>query len=355
MSDKDDELQPIIVKKIKKGGGHHGGAWKVAYADFVTAMMAFFLLLWLLNVTTSEQKMGIADYFDPNPKISDGKSGAGGLLGGLTASPEGAMTSDTAPVVPMNTQNVTNPALRPGRDPGQSEVKGEKGQEKVVEAIKQKMRDAEQKEFDEAQKKLEEAIKANPELQKLADNIMIDNTPEGLRIQVIDQDDESMFARGSAQMYEKTKHLMQQIAAVVMSMPNEISIRGHTDGVPYGEGATYTNWELSADRANSSRRVLLEAGIPVERLNNVVGKADREHLVTEDPADAKNRRISIVLLKEEITNPELYDDLYRQYGIVDDTKPVSEEQREHPLTYEEEPELPSKPLYEPTPGEVEFP
>ena len=353
MSDKDDELQPIIVKKIKKGGGHHGGAWKVAYADFVTAMMAFFLLLWLLNVTTSEQKQGIADYFDPNPKISDGKSGAGGLLGGLTASPEGAMTSDTAPVVPMQTQNITTPAMRPGRDPGQSDVKGEKGQEQVVEAIKQKMREQEQQDFDEAQKKLEEAIEANPELSKLSKHLKVDSTPEGLRIQVLDQDGESMFARGSAQMYEKTKSLMQQIAEVVMGMPNEISIRGHTDGVPYGAGATYTNWELSADRANSSRRVLLESGIPVERLNNVVGKADREHFVPEDPANAQNRRISIVLIREEITNPHLYDELAERYGIVDDTKVPSEE---HPLTGEDDaPQLPDVPLYEQTPGEVEFP
>ncbi|MEM6781284.1 MAG: flagellar motor protein MotB [Pseudomonadota bacterium] len=345
MSDKEDELQPIIVKKIKKGGGHHGGAWKVAYADFVTAMMAFFLLLWLLNVTTSEQKAGIADYFDPNPKITDGKSGAGGLLGGLTASPEGAMTSDTAPVVPMQSQNQVNPALRPGKTPGQSE------NQRKAEVMKEQMRASEERKFREAKRAIEEAVQGNPELEKLAKNIMVESTPEGLRIQVLDQDGESMFARGSAQMYEKTKALMGQIALIIKDMPNEISIRGHTDGVPYGPGATYTNWELSADRANSTRRVLIEAGIAEDRLNNVVGKADREHLVPENPADAKNRRMSIVLIREEITNPEVYD--YIDERFADENETLEED-----VPYFEEdiqPVTPEEPLYEPTPGEVEFP
>lgn len=346
MSEKDDELQPIIVKKIVKGGGHHGGAWKVAYADFVTAMMAFFLLLWLLNVTTSEQKEGIADYFDPNPRIAETKSGAGGIMGGLTVTPEGAMTSTQSPLMTVSPQQAVNPSLRP--------VQTE--QQRKVEAIKQQMRTSEQRKFSQAQRELEEAIEADPELKALANNIMIDKTPEGLRIQVLDQDGESMFARGSAQMYEKTRKLMTKIAQIVMSLPNEISIRGHTDGVPYGQGATYTNWELSADRANSSRRVLLEAGIPTERLNNVVGKADREHFITEDPADAKNRRISIVLLKEELTNPDLYKDLEEEYGAPAEGSPAGQDAQESGSgTGTPIPEETEAPLYEETPGAVEFP
>ena len=308
MSDKQDELQPIIVKKIKKGGGHHGGAWKVAYADFVTAMMAFFLLLWLLNVTTSEQKMGIADYFDPNPKISDGKSGAGGVMGGLTVTPEGAMTSTQNPLMQMQTQNISNPALRPGRDPGQSKTKGEgkTDREIKVEAAKERRRFAEQKKFEDAQRKIQKTMEATPELKALAKNLLVDTTPEGLRIQVIDQDGESMFALGSAQMYEKTRKLMAAVAEIIKEMPNEISVRGHTDGVPYGAEASYTNWELSSDRANATRRELLKSDIGDERLNNVVGKADTEHLFPEDPTDDRNRRISIVLLKEELTNKNAF-------------------------------------------------
>ncbi|PZQ45092.1 MAG: motility protein MotB, partial [Micavibrio aeruginosavorus] len=280
---KGDELQPIIVKKIKKGGGgHHGGAWKVAYADFVTAMMAFFLLLWLLNVTSEEQKKGIADFFDPNPKIAESVSGAGGMLGGLSISKEGAMVTDVQTMAP---QTQADAALRPDVSDAQ---------------FKEEQKKREEQNFKKAENAIKDAIKENPELKELEKNLMMDMTPEGLRIQIVDSDGKAMFPSGSAQMYERTQKLLQKVSEIIKKMPNEVSVRGHTDGVPYSKGNGYSNWELSADRANASRRVLVASGFPEDKVNNVVGKADTDHLVIAKPNDEKNRRISIILLREEL-------------------------------------------------------
>ncbi len=292
MSEEEKE-QPIIIKKINKGGGHHGGAWKVAYADFVTAMMAFFLLLWLLNVTTEEEKTAIANYFDPtHPKVSDSSSGAGGVMGGLSMSPQGAMAT--------NVQNMAMP--QPAPPSGSQGAKTAK--EKAIEKAKKELKQAEERKFKQAERRLKQVIQDDPDLAALADNLIIDMTPEGLRIQIVDKDGAPMFPSGSARMFEKTKTLMTKVAQAVSDMPNEISIRGHTDSIAYGAAADYTNWELSSDRANASRRVMLEAGIPKSRVNNVVGKADTEPLLKDDPTNARNRRISIVLLREELTNPD---------------------------------------------------
>jgi chemotaxis protein MotB len=152
----------------------------------------------------------------------------------------------------------------------------------------------------EAKKEIEEAIKDDPELKELMKNVMMDMTPEGMRIQIVDQEGRPMFPSGSAEMYDYTRKLMSKVAEIILKMPNNISVRGHTDSVPYGTGAKYTNWELSADRANSTRRILAETNIPETRLTNVMGQADREPLLPENPKDAKNRRMSIILLKESI-------------------------------------------------------
>jgi chemotaxis protein MotB len=318
-SDKQDELRPIIVKKIKRGsGGHHGGAWKVAYADFVTAMMAFFLLLWLLNVTTKEQKEGIAEFFDPNPRITLSESGAGGMLGGLSVSREGAMATEVQQMaerqetnVSMEQQNITDEQLR--------------------EEIKKR----EEENFKKAEAAIQQAMKESPELKELEKNLRMDMTPEGLRIQIVDSDGKPMFPSGSAQMYPRTEALLEKLADVIRKMPNEVSIRGHTDGVPYSKGNAYGNWELSADRANASRRVLVRAGIPDDKVNNVVGKADKDHLITDKPNDAQNRRISIILLRQE---------LITQVGANRSTKAVREEERAK-----------QDPLYRRSPGSVNFP
>ena len=310
MAEEEKKLQPIIIKKINKAAGHHGGAWKVAYADFVTAMMAFFLLLWLLNVTTDEQRNAISNYFDPtHPKVSENVSGAGGVMGGLSMSTEGSMAS--------NVQNLTLPQS--------SRPSASKPSAKALEKAKEELRKKEEEKFKEAEKKIKEEIEKDPELKALSKNLMIDMTAEGLRIQIVDQDGEPMFASGSAQMFDKTRKLMEKVTQVILALPNEVSIRGHTDSVPYGPGAEYTNWELSTDRANASRRVLLATGMPKERLNNVVGKADKEHLFPETPADARNRRISIILLKEELTNPN-FEQKAAEKAIADNPKLMEEEQ-----------------------------
>jgi len=281
----------IVIKKIKKGGhGHHGGAWKVAYADFVTAMMAFFLLLWLLNSTTQEQKKGISDYFSPTT-VSKSKSGAGGLLGGVTVSSPSAQVSRTSP--PGVTIN-----LKPTANEGEGEnddSKSELSQQDVDELIAER----EEELFKEKEQELREVIDKDPELKQLAKNLLIDQTPKGLCIQIIDQDGQPMFPTGSARMVERFKKLVHQVTKVVLSMPNKLSISGHTDAMPFRAAqAGYGNWELSSDRAHASRREILQAGMPAARISKVVGRAETEPLTPDNPNDAQNRRISIVLLRE---------------------------------------------------------
>lgn len=288
MADPDHE-QPIIIKKVNKvEGGHHGGAWKVAYADFVTAMMAFFLLLWLLNVTTDEQKYAISNYFDPaQPKIATNVSGAGGILGGTSISREGAMTQNTQPIPNRRTESAS---------PDFQNQKKELTDEELAEEIKRR----EDEQFAQAEAELTQALQESPDLSELQKHLQIDQTPEGLRIQIIDREGEPMFPLGSAQMYEKTEKLHKLIARVINKMPNQISVKGHTDSLPYRGDGSYSNWELSADRANASRRALNHYGVNSKRIFTVVGKAATEPLITEDPTDPRNRRIGIILLRDSI-------------------------------------------------------
>lgn len=293
-ADKDDSKRPIyVIKKIKKGGGHHGGAWKVAYADFVTAMMAFFLLLWLLNVTTEEQKLGISDFFDPTPQISQSVSGAGGMLGGVSMSTEGVKSTDLKDTLPNPTVQKQSTAPQVG-EPDLEKVAKEK--------LEQEVAAREEAEFKKVKAEIEQALNENPELKELSKNVVVDMTTEGLRIQIVDQEGTAMFASGSSQMYDKTRKLMEMVAGVIKTMPNQVSVRGHTDGVPYrGADPDYTNWELSSDRANASRVALMQGGLKQNKIANVVGKADTDHFVTDKPLDPRNRRISIILLHDKQT------------------------------------------------------
>ena len=267
--------QPIIKKIIKKGGhGHHGGAWKVAYADFVTAMMAFFLLLWLLNVTTKEQKQGISEYFSNSPAIVQNMGGGPGVFGGM------AMLSQ---------QQLQGTGVPTPKD----------------KAADESQRKKEEEAFRKAEDELKRAIEQVPELQQLKDSLIIQRTPEGLRIQIVDQDRREMFPLGSAQMYDYTRQLIALVAQVISQLPNKIAVSGHTDATRYRAGADYGNWELSADRANAARRVLEATGIPEERLHRVAGKAASEPLTPEnDPYAANNRRISILLIRESLIQQE---------------------------------------------------
>ena len=315
---------PVIIKKVKGRGehAHHGGAWKVAYADFVTAMMAFFLLLWLLNVTTDVQKRGIADYFEPTV-ASKSQSGAGGVLGGQTIGQPGAQSIPTSlPSIAIN-----RPALRqpnegddgneggtPGHD--DSDNTGQRAKDKAADQDQDQqakrltdkdldgsVAEREEKSFAAAKFTLQQAVKQLPELKGLADNLMVDETPEGLRIQLVDQDKKPMFALGSADLLASAKKLLATISQVVARMPNPVTITGHTDSIPYPGGGKYTNWELSADRANSSRRELVGDGIPESRFARVVGVADRDPLLPDQPTSPRNRRITIVLLREAKPQP----------------------------------------------------
>ena len=364
MSEDQGELQPIIVKKIKKGGGHHGGAWKVAYADFVTAMMAFFLLLWLLSVSSEEQLTAIANYFDPtHPKVSMDTSGAGGVLGGLSVAPQGAMVTQVQPInnPQQNRSGINNRSDKENPKLDQKESQETKATDQAGKNAKDKARAqreaAEEQRLEQAKNAIEKAIAENPELAEMKDNLLVEMTPEGLRIQIIDQEGKPMFASGSAQMFSKTRALLEKVTEIIAEQPNHISIRGHTDSVPYGPGATYTNWELSADRANSSRRVILGADFPANRMHDVMGKADTEHLYPDSPNDARNRRVSITLLKESITNPD-YDQKVEALAQTIGDDAVETFESEQPVSEADAPPPPTMPkigTFQKSSGAIEFP
>lgn len=297
----DGKTQNIIIKKIKKvEGGHHGGAWKVAYADFVTAMMAFFLLLWLLNVTTDVQRQGIADYFSPS-SISASKAGADGMFGGRTISAPEARFSDTAPqsLTPAASPPEGEAEDAPEKDPAEGKGKAERElDEKDLSELEKRQKIEEEKQFKAAEEALKAAISETPELLPLSKSLIIDQTEEGLRIQIVDQENYSMFPSGSAQMYPQTRRLLELVGRAVSRLPNRLALTGHTDSAPFANPNARDNWDLSSERANASRRVLLTSGVTPERIQTVVGRADREPFVKDNPQDPKNRRISIVLLRQ---------------------------------------------------------
>ena len=272
------EVAPIIIKRVNKvAAGHHGGTWKIAYADFVTAMMAFFLLLWLLSSTSDEQKAQIADYFKPTT-VSKSQTASANIIAGLTLAPQAGAGAPPLVVVDI-----------------QPPPQGPQGQtNEAAEAAERLMAVREQAAFEQAEQELQVALESNPVISSMRDNIIIDMTPDGMRIQLVDKDGESLFRSGSAEVLPRTRELIREIATVIASLPNNISISGHTDSAQFSAGARYTNWELSADRANASRRTFTESGIPIDRITEVVGKADIEPL-TADPLEPENRRISIVL------------------------------------------------------------
>ncbi len=305
--------QLIFIKRVKKHphGGHHGGQWKVAYADFVTAMMAFFLMLWLLNATTEEQKTAIADYFAP-ASISKTKSGAGGVLAGRVMADAGVRSSESAAprvVINIPTPSPKSETAGEGHSTQESadaerfspeQQEGQAAEEPTDPA--ELLAAIEEREFEEAEQELREALRDTPELQEFKDNILIDRTPDGLRVQLIDQDEREMFPLGSHEMYDHTKELLAQITQVIGQLPNPIAVSGHTDATPYRTDTGYGNWELSTDRANASRRELIRAGLPEGRIVTVAGKADTDLLFPEDPTSPSNRRISITLLRAQPTD-----------------------------------------------------
>ena len=319
-----DKKQPIIIKKITKKAahGHHGGSWKIAYADFVTAMMAFFLLMWLLNATSEQQKRGIANYFSP---VSIGVQGGGnwGVMGGMSiADSKGSLSSSSShiQVKPQPTREKglgatgkakekTDAAETIKNKPEEKINELQKGESKQLAQVslrenehqplvsgQQQNREQEQKSFEAIKDQIKQSIQQTPDLKDLFNNLTIDQTEEGLRIQIIDRDKRPMFPNGSSRMYQQMKELLEKVADAIQTVPNKISISGHTDASPYSNDRTFSNWELSTERANASRRVLKENGVSDDRFQSIVGRADKELFNKADPKSEENRRISIVLL-----------------------------------------------------------
>jgi chemotaxis protein MotB len=291
--------QPIIIKKIKKssGGGHHGGAWKVAYADFVTAMMAFFLLMWLLNTTSPEQKQGIADYFAP-ASISSTTSGSGGILGGTSLGDDGAKADGKMSVIQQMAPEAPNDVDKDGQSTNTASLDS---------ASEQALRDAlakkEQDSFASAAQSLRQSLQDMPELAELSKQILIDQTPEGLRIQLVDQEGRAMFKENSKEPNDRARILLRAVAKVITQLPNRVTISGHTSANAFGKKQD-GDWALSAQRADASRQVLHGAGVDDDRIYQVSGKANSEPLYADDPTLAGNRRISIILLREKPVLPD---------------------------------------------------
>jgi chemotaxis protein MotB len=281
MSGDSKKLQPIIIKKIKKGGhGHHGGAWKIAYADFVTAMMAFFLLMWLLGSTTEGDKKGLADFFGAPLKVA---------LGG------GSGSGDSSHVIKGGGEDLS-------RTHGQVK-KGETEAEKRtinLLALKAEQRSAERARLEELKKRVEDVLASSPRLSSISSQIRLDMTSEGLRIQIVDENNRPMFDSGSSIVKPYMRELLRIIGDVLTDVPNSLTLEGHTDAKPFGHGERgYSNWELSADRANASRRELLEGGLPEARVLRVQGLASSLPLDNQEPLSPTNRRISIIVMNRE--------------------------------------------------------
>jgi chemotaxis protein MotB len=276
------KLQPIIIKRVKKGGhAAHGGAWKIAYADFVTAMMAFFLLMWLLGSTTEGDKKGIADYFGSPLKIALMSAGSG--------------AGDASHVIKGGGEDLT-------RTTGQVK-RGDVDAERStinLHALKAEQVRAEIARLEDLQRKIEEKIAANPKLAPMRSQIKLDMTRDGLRIQIIDDAGRAMFDSGSAVVQPYMRELLREIGAVLGEVPNRLTLEGHTDAMPFSSGERgYSNWELSADRANASRRELVAGGLPDDRTLRVQGLAASSPFDRNDPEAPSNRRISIIVMNRE--------------------------------------------------------
>ncbi len=271
---------PIIVKKItiEGGGGHHGGAWKVAYADFVTAMMAFFLLLWLLGATEENQRKGIADYFSPTlVKTRQQSAGADGMLGGSSLTDvdnyphAGGQTGTLSITIPRNAEGGP---VEGGDDAKQQEDK-----------------------LKELREEIDEKLAARRKLSRLARQVRVMRAPEGIRIDLVDDADFSMFALGTTVLTDDARGLLQVIGETLADEPNPLILRGHTDSLPWRDGIVANNWSLSAGRAEATRQQLIRSGYDGNRFARIEGVADTEPLIQDNPADPRNRRISLLLLE----------------------------------------------------------
>ena len=304
-----DAKKPIVVKRIKKvAGGHHGGAWKIAYADFVTAMMAFFLLMWLLGSTSQGDLKGISDYFKTPLKVA---------LSGGTGS------GDSSSIIKGGGQDLT-------RSSGQVK-EGETTPEKRIinlKAAQQEFLRRERAKLEDLKSSIEQAIEQNANMEKFKDQILLDITTEGLRIQIVDEQNRAMFKSGRAQLEPHTREILHEIGNMLNDVPNKISLSGHTDAATYVGGALgYSNWELSADRANASRRELIAGGMAVDKIIRVVGLSSAVLFNKEEPLSPVNRRISIIVMNKKAEEAAQHDG-----GVVDIEGGLDETKINSPIT-----------------------
>ncbi len=291
--------QPIIIKKVKKGGhAHHGGAWKIAYADFVTAMMAFFLLMWLINMTTVEQKQGLADYFSP-PSISlSASSGADGVMGGQSMDDAGSNKSGSA--ADMTAKEPGSPSDKASGDAGQA-VGGEareSGSELQASSDSEfNLKSVSAEEFHSAAASIRQAWQSMPELTPFMDNLMIEETEDGLDIQIVDQQGRRMFPEGSKYPLEPARLAIAAMAPYLQQLNAQLTISGHTAAGGRYENPRYGSWELSADRANVVRSTLGEFGVADDRIKSVAGRSTDEPFFPNDPYMAANERVKITVIK----------------------------------------------------------
>jgi chemotaxis protein MotB len=276
--------QQIIVKKVRKAAhAHHGGAWKIAYADFVTAMMAFFLLMWLISMTTQEQKEGLAEYFAPGA-VSPSTSGAGGMLWGTALDKSGGK--------PLAPREVARGAAKP-EDSAQQTNSGRTGDREINRSA------AGQQASHSAIASLRQALQSMPEIADLSRNIVIEPTKEGLDVALMDESGRSMFPEGSVQPYPSTRRVLETLAPTLRRLPNRLAITGHTAATRPGAVAGVDPWSLTTGRALAVREILSGAGFPNDRFASVVGRADTEPVFPDNPYISPNRRVRITLLSEE--------------------------------------------------------
>jgi len=285
----DEGLRPIIVKRIKKtAGGHHGGAWKIAYADFVTAMMAFFLLMWLLGSTAKGDMNGISEFFKTPLKVAmAGGSGSG----------------DSSSIIKGGGKDIT---ARDGQTK-KGDVDSPKKKSADLKAAKAALQKEEAERLKILKARIEATIEANPLLKKYKNQLLLDITSEGLRIQIVDEKNRPMFELAKAQLQPYTKEILHVLGIVLNEVPNRIGLSGHTDSTPYSSDAGYSNWELSSDRANASRREMIVGGMNDGKILRVVGLGSAANLDKADPFNPINRRISIVVMNKRTEEAVIRD------------------------------------------------
>ena len=317
MARKGDGRPIVIVKRYKRaGGGHHGGAWKVAYADFVTAMMAFFLVMWLVTAVSRDQRAAIFDYFK-NPSMEQGKSvkPAPGMAGpgGASTSPINLHGGLDAPRVASVVQPGIGAPVTPPKPPSDAPRHGE-GED--LAAAREAVNAAERQQLESLMEDLKKAIDKSQALQPFKDQLLLDITPEGLRIQIVDQQNRPMFDSGSAHLKPYTQDILTELARYLNTVPNRLSLTGHTDAAPYAGGSGRTNWDLSSDRANAARRALEAAGLSTDKTARVVGLSSSVLFDKGDPRDPINRRISIIVMTRQAEADALKTDTPATLGAA---------------------------------------